>query len=367
MSDHSLDSLSCRPNLSRRRWRFPVDHPNFPTVFAIVGFLAIFSISEFQSELIEISKSESSSEGNTFSGTIQGFLVQLRELYHGLPDCIRDVVWSIFANSLYLVVPFILLLEYLAPCRPDQPLLSNGFFQDSIWFVARTFLNFLVLSPTFSVLESFYNNYLSFLSIRVALSWPLALQILLAVLLRDFLHWVSHLMLHKSSVLWKFHAVHHSQKQLNVFTDDRVHPVELLFKQSVLFIPFFMFQVHTFPTVFLVVLAGQTLSRFVHANVQIDFGIIGYVLVSPQYHRVHHSKEARHCDKNFGGLFSIWDYIFGTAYNGQVAALDTGIANLEFPDEGRVKKLYLVLNLFRQITYPFEQLLQVRIKRNYSA
>jgi sterol desaturase/sphingolipid hydroxylase (fatty acid hydroxylase superfamily) len=260
-----------------------------------------------------------------------------------------------------------LLLEYLAPCRPEQSLLSKGFLQDAIWFVARSLLDPILLGSAFIFFKSVYDDNLNFLTIQTTSSWPLPLQILLAVVLSDFLHWVCHMALHKSTVLWAFHAVHHSQENMNVFTDDRSHPVELLFKQAMSFVPFLMFQIPVLPTVFVVSVIWQMLSRFVHANVQINFGVINYVLVSPQFHRVHHSKEDRHHDKNFGGLFSFWDHLFGTAYRGPSEYPATGIADSTFPYEGPVKNTRLIINILRQIAYPFNQLFRDRYYQRANA
>ena len=52
----------------------------------------------------------------------------------------------------------------------------------------------------------------------------------------------------------------------------------------------------------------------IHSNLNWDFGPLKYVFVSPRFHRYHHSTVDASRHKNFGGLFSFWDYLFGTAY-----------------------------------------------------
>jgi len=355
MSNHRSTSLNSFLNLPRWLRRFLVDHPNFSTVFLMIGFIAILSLLDLQLDIIKISKSGFTLNADSFSAAFQRFLINLRDLYHELPDFIRELVWSLYKNCLYFVVPFILLLEYLVPCRLEQPLLSAGFLQDAIWFVARTLLDPLLLGSTFIFLEAVYDENLSFLTIQITSAWPLPLQILLAVVLSDFLNWFSHVLIHKNSVLWAFHAVHHSQEQTNVFTDDRSHPVDVLFRGVIAYVPFLMFD-PALPILTATIVIRGVMQRFIHANVQIDFGVLSYVLVSPRFHRIHHSKEDRHRDKNFGVLFSFWDYLFGTAYRGPSEYPATGIADSDFPCESRVRKSRLIWNVCRQITYPFMQL-----------
>ncbi|MGZ3847438.1 MAG: sterol desaturase family protein [Flavisolibacter sp.] len=345
-----------RLNLPQWLCRFLEDYPNFPTVFSVIGFIAIILLLNLQLDLIKISKSELMLDGDSLFGrTFLHCLIDLRDLYHELPVFIRELVWSLYKNCLYFIVPFILLFEYLVPSRPEQAVLSAGFLQDAIWFVVRSLLDPLLLGPAFIFFEAVYHDNLSFLTIQTTSSWPLPLQILLAVVFSDFLSWVSHVIVHKNPVLWAFHAVHHSQEQMNVFTDDRGHPVDILFRGTINFIPFLIFDPALSMLASITVLRGA-MQRFIHSNVQIDFGLFNYVLVSPQFHCVHHSKEDPHRDKNFGTLFSVWDHLFGTAYPDPSEYPATGIADSAFPYEGRVRKTRLMFNVCRQITYPFEQL-----------
>lgn len=361
MSNHPSGSLSSRLNLPRWFCRFLVDHSKSLIVFSMIGFITILPLLNFQLDLIKISKSALPLEADSFTGLFKHFLINLRNLYRELPDSIRELVWSLYKNCLYFIVPFILLLEYLAPCRPEQRIMSAGFLQDAIWFIVRVLLDPLLLGSTFIFLEAVYDDNLSFLTTQATSSWPLPLQILLAVVLSDFLNWFSHVLIHKIPVLWAFHAVHHSQEQMNVFTDDRAHPVDVLFRGTIAFVPFLMFE-PTLPMLTEIIVLRGALLRFIHANVQIDFGVFNYILVSPQFHRVHHSKESHHCGKNYGVLFSFWDYLFGTAYRGPSEYPATGIVDSAFPYEGRFRRMQIIFNVFRQITYPFEQLFRIGVE-----
>src|SRR5438270_10041164 len=56
------------------------------------------------------------------------------------------------------------------------------------------------------------------------------------------------------------------------------------------------------------------LSILIHTNSRISLGLLDYVLVRPFYHRIHHSTDARHHNRNFCAVFPVWDKLFGTAY-----------------------------------------------------
>jgi hypothetical protein len=68
-----------------------------------------------------------------------------------------------------------------------------------------------------------------------------------------------------------------------------------------------------------------------HGNLRTNLGVLRYLLVTPQSHRVHHSTELRHRDRNFGVLFSVWDQLFGTQYRGFDEYPETGVSDPTFP------------------------------------
>ncbi len=284
----------------------------------------------------------------------------LREAYHHLfPAEVRELVSELYSNiALYLVVPFLLLLELLFPCKPSQPIIGKGFMQDTVWFVAIAPVKVLILFPVASLLRSVFNDYLPFLVVKEVSAWPVYLKVVAALFLGELLAWFNHFIRHKIHSLWSFHAIHHSQKEMNVFTDDRTHLMDLLVGSLFTYIPFFMFQV---PNLYAITVVGMYMAihnRFIHANLKINLGWLGWLLASPQFHRVHHSAEPAHRDKNFGRSLSIFDHLFGTAYPSRHAYPETGIEDLQYPDEQKVRVRQLPMNWFRQTAYPFVQLFQ---------
>ncbi len=137
-------------------------------------------------------------------------------------------------------------------------------------------------------------------------------QAIVALLVVDFTGYWSHRLFHRRP-LWRFHAVHHSPVELDWLASVRVHPINeivnsllpavvligLGFRADVLqgVIPFF-----------------SLYAILLHANVSWSFGPLRYVLASPRFHRWHHTSEHEGLDKNFAGLFPLWDLLFGTFY-----------------------------------------------------
>ena len=343
--------------------RFTETYPALPTIIAVSGLAwIVFSLPLIDNPtekyehgpLIETLRVATSSE------VLIDQVISLRTIYHSwFPSEVRNLVSSIFGNlALYLVVPFLLLLEYLFPCKPSQPLIGKGFLQDAIWFAAITPTQILFLYPVDHFMRSLFDDHLGFLTMGTATAWPAYLQVFAALLLGEFLIWFNHFARHKIRTLWLFHAVHHSQKEMNVFTDDRGHVVDLLVGSLLAFVPFFIFQVSTLYTVTIIGLYMPIHNRFIHANVKINLGWLGWLLTSPQFHRVHHSVDSAHIDKNFGVFLSIFDHLFGTAYPCRTVYPETGITDWRFPTEDKVRVSQLPGNWLTQTVYPFVQLFE---------
>jgi sterol desaturase/sphingolipid hydroxylase (fatty acid hydroxylase superfamily) len=352
--------------------RFTDANPAVGTLFALTGLVSIaFLLAPTinvgsrpgHSQLIEliavITKSES----------LMAHALSLRDAYHQMvPAEVRDWVRGLLGNvALYFVMPFLLLIEYLFPCNPNQPLVSKGFLQDAVWFAVLVPMNLLFLGAAYQYLDDLYANHLAFLTIRTATVWPVFVQAAAALIVGEFLHWYSHCVRHKLSFLWLFHSVHHSQKEMNVFTDDRGHFVDRFVSRILMFIPFFMFQVPSLYAVSVIGLYVSIHSRFVHSNAKIDLGWFGWFLASPQFHRVHHSVELAHADKNYGGVLSVFDHLFGTAVKARDVYPETGIADARFPAEDRVGVAQLPGNWLLQTMYPFTQVMERTLMVNRQA
>ena len=138
--------------------------------------------------------------------------------------------------------------------------------------------------------------------------------IIIGVLALDFSSWLVHWVMHKVRPLWGFHLIHHSDNAVDVTTGLRHHPGDSIFRGIFFLLLIFvsgapMYSVMIYQT--LLVLA----TAFTHANISLNKRadkIISYILVSPNMHKVHHHWKQPYTDSNYGGVFSIWDRMFGT-------------------------------------------------------
>jgi alkylglycerol monooxygenase len=130
------------------------------------------------------------------------------------------------------------------------------------------------------------------------------------VLAVDLVYWVGHVACHRVGVLWALHAVHHQSRQFNFAAGIRGPWLSAL--QIVPFaIPLLVLGLPS--EVLFVVYAGHTTWKLlVHTRLVGKLGLLESVFATPSQHRVHHAQNPRFIDRNFGGLLSVWDRLFGT-------------------------------------------------------
>jgi sterol desaturase/sphingolipid hydroxylase (fatty acid hydroxylase superfamily) len=134
------------------------------------------------------------------------------------------------------------------------------------------------------------------------------------VVVLDFAEYWRHRAQHAFGWYWALHAVHHAQRQMTFWTDDRNHVLDdmlaaVWFGGIALLIGVPPGQ---FPLILLLLRLAESLS---HANVRLSYGRVGErLLVSPRFHRLHHAPlSAGAAGKNYAVLLPVWDWIFGTA------------------------------------------------------
>ncbi len=137
----------------------------------------------------------------------------------------------------------------------------------------------------------------------------------LAFLALDFLYYVGHRCLHAVGPLWALHTVHHQSTEYNFSVGIRgpwlsaLQTIPFMFPLALLGFP---------PSVLVPLYALHTVYKLaVHTQLIGSLGPLDAILVSPRMHGVHHSIEARHIDKNFGGVLCVWDRLFGTFVEGE--------------------------------------------------
>jgi sterol desaturase/sphingolipid hydroxylase (fatty acid hydroxylase superfamily) len=133
---------------------------------------------------------------------------------------------------------------------------------------------------------------------------------LLAFVFYDFCYYWNHRLGHERNVLWAAHSVHHQSEDYNLSTALRQTSTGFIFGW-IFYLPMAVAGVP--PLVFLTVAALNLLYQFwVHTRHIPKLGWFEWLFVSPSNHRVHHAQNAVYMDRNYGGVFILWDRLFGT-------------------------------------------------------
>jgi sterol desaturase/sphingolipid hydroxylase (fatty acid hydroxylase superfamily) len=170
---------------------------------------------------------------------------------------------------------------------------------------------------------------------------PYLVQAVLVILIGDLGVYWTHRILHAVPAMWHIHAVHHAVEELDWLAAVHQHPLDVIFMKAGSLFPLFAigFSTEAIGTYFLVYYWQAYL---VHANVRLNYGPLRYVLVSPEFHHWHHSSEMEARDKNFAGMFSFYDFLFGSVY------LPKGQKPKTFGVDNPMPSNYLAL-----LAYPF--------------
>ncbi|WP_271104484.1 sterol desaturase family protein [Pseudomonas tohonis] len=133
---------------------------------------------------------------------------------------------------------------------------------------------------------------------------------LFAFVFYDFCYYWNHRLGHERNVLWAAHSVHHQSEEYNLSTALRQTSTGFLFGW-IFYLPMAVAGVP--PLVFLTVAALNLLYQFwVHTRHVPKLGWFEWFFISPSNHRVHHAQNAVYMDRNYGGVFILWDRLFGT-------------------------------------------------------
>jgi sterol desaturase/sphingolipid hydroxylase (fatty acid hydroxylase superfamily) len=142
---------------------------------------------------------------------------------------------------------------------------------------------------------------------NVVPGWLIVIVILVAM---DGCNWGVHLANHRLQMLWRFHELHHSQEDMNALTVFRTHPL-IHVSYLVALVPGILLLNNGAVSVAVLAVYGSIVA-FAHSNTRLGFGPVGRIVVSPNFHRIHHKLDGPQ-DVNLGFALTIWDQIFHTA------------------------------------------------------
>jgi len=227
------------------------------------------------------------------------------------PDLATDILWAVAPQLLYrFASTFMLVLGVMAFYGLTGPDDIGRFFTEGHGLLAR--LGF----------------------------WP---QVALYLLGSDLVMYLTHRMFHTAQ-MWRFHAVHHSSEHLEWVSAGRFHPVDQVLHGALSDVVMLVLGIPPEVLAWLMPFNVGT-SALVHANLDWDFGWFRYVLVSPVYHRWHHTSAERGGSSNFAGTFPLYDLVFGTFH------MPAG----QRPDAYGVDDPHFPKGFFGQLLHPFRR------------
>ncbi|MEQ8241543.1 MAG: sterol desaturase family protein [Cyclobacteriaceae bacterium] len=220
------------------------------------------------------------------------------------------------------VSAFFFLLEIASPWRKDQPRFRKDFWLDTFYMFFNFFLfSLIVYNAASNVVVHFFNDVLASIGITnlvafEVMSWPMWAHLLLGFVLRDFIQWWIHRLLHAVPALWEFHKVHHSAEQMGFAAHLRYHWMENVVYRTLEYVPLALIGIGL-RDFFIIHIFTLAMGHFNHSNFKLRLGYLKYIFNNPQMHIWHHAYELPEDRKkgvNFGLTLSIWDYIFRTEY-----------------------------------------------------
>ena len=285
---------------------------------------------------------------------LQTFLDGYSGYFNYLLNEIMDPGWPNYFYTLIGVSLLVWMLELAFPWRKNQPVFRQDFWLDGFYLFFNYFLFSLIAYNAFSEVGVLaFRDLLALFDIKNLVAINIAtmpgwMQLLILFVVRDFVQWNIHRLLHHSPWLWEFHKVHHSVEQMGFAAHLRYHWMETVIYRTLEYIPLAMigFGLHDFFVVHLFTLAVGHLN---HANLYLPIGPLRYVFNSPQMHLWHHADELPPHSRegvNFGLTLSVWDYLFRTAY----VPFESSHVKLGFRGISQFPKTF-----FGQLFYPWRK------------
>ena len=256
-------------------------------------------------------------------------------------------LWTRYGFWLLAISGVVFALERAFAWRKDQPVLRPQLVQDLLWFTFNGFFAYGALAVVMDPLEGALAQGFKSLTGELLtgpgrLQWltglPVLAQALTVLVVGDLFEWSIHNLLHRVPWLWRFHRVHHSIKHMDFIGNFRFHYVEIIVYRALKFVPMALIfslvgaQTHA---ILGAAVFGTLVGHLNHANLNWCYGPFRYVFNSPQMHLWHHDQfPSNGIGYNFGIVFSVWDWVFGTAKMPPRHAF-VPPAEIGFADEGR--------------------------------
>ena len=233
-----------------------------------------------------------------------------------------SVIWATrqYFIWLALVSLFCFLMERLRPWRSEQRAFRTQFVQDMFWLVFNGhYAGILIAFVTGWLLEQGQQAigmqpFSKLESVRLLTLQPFWAQFVIFLVLKDLLEWGVHNLLHGIPRLWEFHKLHHSILELDWIGNFRFHWMEIVVYKGLTYLPLVILGIDG-NVILWVAVFGTLIGHLNHSNLRWQYGPLRYVVNSPRMHVWHHDVVLHGLHgQNFGIVFSVWDWLFGTAY-----------------------------------------------------
>ena len=263
-----------------------------------------------------------------------------------------DVPW--YTNYFWGLILISLLvwgLEILFPWRKDQSVFRKDFWLDAFYMFFNFFLFAIVINGVYKMLGVLFLDVgisSKTLAIMEMDHWPQWVQLLVFFILLDFVQWFTHILLHKYPVLWEFHKVHHSVKEMGFAAHLRYHWMENILYKPLKTLGVMVLGGFEPEQAYIVHFAAIAIGHFNHSNIKLTYGPLKYILNNPVMHLYHHAYTIPEGSYgvNFGISLSIWDYLFKTNYIPESG----GKIELGFPGDDQLPK-----GFWSQLIYGFKK------------
>lgn len=209
----------------------------------------------------------------------------------------------------FLFVP----IERIFPRQSDQGIFRGEWREDLFYFLVSSLLVQVLTFLTFIPAKSM----LVIAPLTATRAWvgqlPFVVQFIAIMVLTDLVQYWLHRAFHRLPWLWRFHAVHHSARNMDWMAGARMHFLEILALRSTTVIPMFVLG-FTAPAMNTYIFVVYLYSTFVHSNLSWRFALVEKFLVTPRFHHWHHGIEREAVDVNFAIHFPFLDRLFGTYF-----------------------------------------------------
>ena len=250
----------------------------------------------------------------------------------------NNYFWGLIVISLV-----VWLLEIIFPWRKNQSPIRKDFWMDGFYMFFNFFIFSILISGDYKVLGLLFNEIgitTKSLAVFNISNWPVGLQLVVFFVILDFVQWLTHVLLHKYEVLWRFHKVHHSVKEMGFAAHLRYHWMENILYKPLKTLGVMVLGGFEPEQAYIVHFIAIIIGHLNHANIRITWGPFKYILNNSVMHLYHHMKalpENKPKGINFGISLSIWDFLFKTNYIPD----DNGEIELGFYNEENFPKGFL--------------------------